>query len=293
MSVRTVGIALALLTVLVATPLQASADSLGGQAAGDAVRMTAFEGEQALRAQHAKAGAPEALLREYQRAVICNTSSAHLTTPLNGTCPAAEGQAGVNNCGDATPVLPLWTRTRATPTDPWSAWTIVADGGCPDDLLPTFTAADFRLLPIAPQVVQMQPDRGWVLVNKETIVLSDAAEQTFRTDLFGYGIDVIATPTHFTWDFRDGSRHLSTTSPGHAYPAFDVSHVYTDPDPAQTITLTTTWSGRYRVDGDDEWRDVDGTAETASTSAQFEVVERRSHLVSEDCNEAPDQPGCG
>ena len=257
------------------------------------MRLSAFEGEQAVRALRAKAGAPEVLLREYQRAVFCNTNSAELTTPLNGTCPPADGEAGLNNCGEATPVLPLWTRTRATPADAWSAWTIVADGGCPDDLLPTFTAADFRLLPIAPQVVQMQPDRGWVLVNKETIVLTDAAEQTFRTDLFGYGIDVIATPTHFTWDFQDGSRHLSTTSPGHPYPAFDVSHVYTDPDPAQTITLTTTWSGRYRVDGDDEWRDVDGTAETASTSAQFEVVERRSHLVSQDCDEDPDQPGCG
>lgn len=255
--------------------------------------LTAFEGEQAALALRAKAGTPEALLREYQRALICNTSSAELTTPLNGACPAAEGDTGLNNCGQDAPVLPLWTRTRATPTEPWSAWTIVADGGCPADLLPTLTAADFRLLPIAPQVVQMQPDRGWVLVNKETIVLTDAAEQTFRTTLLGYGVDVIATPTSWTWDFLDESRNLSTTSPGHPYPAFDVFHVYAEPAAAQTIALTTTWSGRYRVDGDDEWRDVVGTAETTSTSAPFAVVERRSHLVAENCVDDPDQPGCG
>ncbi|MEZ0447729.1 hypothetical protein [Cellulomonas sp. ICMP 17802] len=255
--------------------------------------MTAFEGEQAVRALRAKAGTPEALLREYQRAVICNTSSAELTTPLNGACPAAEGDTGLNNCGTETPVLPLWTRTRATPTDAWSAWTIVADGGCPADLLPTMSAADFRRLPIAPQVIQVQPDRGWVLVNKETIVLTDPAEQTFRTDLLGYGVDVVATPTRYTWDFADGTRDLSTTSPGHPYPGFDVFHVYARPAQGVAITLTTQWSGRYRVDGDDEWRDIVGTAETTSSSAPFEVVERRSHLVSQDCNQDPDQPGCG
>jgi hypothetical protein len=290
--IRRLGVALLAITALLLFSTPAAAFKSDGEAEDDTVRVNAFKGEQLVRALRAKAGTPEALLREYERAVICNTNSPVLTTPLNGACPAAEGETGLNNCGEQAPVLPLWTRTRATPAQPWSAWTIVADGGCPADLLPTLTAADFRLLPIAPQVIQMQPDRGWVLVNKETIVLTDPTEQTFRTDLFGYGIDVIATPTHYTWDFHDGSRHLSTDSPGHPYPKFDVFHVFTEPATA-TITLTTTWSGRYRVDGDGAWRDVVGTAETASTSAAFEVVERRSHLVSQDCNENPDQPGCG
>ncbi len=285
-----VSVAMLLLVGVIGT---ANADDWDSRATDDSIRLSAFRGEQLVRAHQAKAGTPEAQLREYQRAIICNTSSPVLTTPLNGACPAAEGETGLNNCGEQTPVLPLWTRTRATPMEPWSAWTIVADGGCPADLLPTLTAEDFRLLPIAPQAIQVQPDRGWVLVNKETIVLTDPAEQTFRTDLFGYGVDVIATPTHYTWDFQDGSRHLSTSSPGHAYPDFDVFHVYEHTAAAETITLTTTWSGRYRVDGDGTWRDVVGTAETTSTSAPFEVVERRSHLVSQDCNENPDQLGCG
>ncbi len=169
---------------------------------------------------------------------------------------------------------------------------MVVGWACPADLLPTFTEEDFRLLPIAPQVIKMQPDRGWVLVNKETIVLTEPAEQTFRTDLFGYGVDVIATPTHYSWDFQDGTRHLSTNSPGKPYPAFDLFHVYAEPGTA-AISLTTTWSGRYRVDGDTAWRDVVGTAETVSTTAPFEVVERRSRLVAEDCNQNPHQPGCG
>jgi hypothetical protein len=269
----------------------AAADDFGARAEDDAIRLSAFKGEQLARAHRANAGTPEAQLREYERASMCNTSTGTLTTPLNGPCPVAEGEAALNDCDDDVPVLPLWTRSRATPTSEWTAWALVADGGCPGDLLPTLTATDFQQLPIAPQTITIQPDRGWVLVNKETIVLTDPVEQTFRTDLFGYGVDVIATPTRYTWDFNDGSRPLSTDSPGKPYPAFDVFHVFTDTG-TTTIALTTTWSGRYRIDGDDTWRDVVGTAQTTSTSAELEIVEHRSRLVARDCIEDPDQPDC-
>ena len=139
----------------------------------------------------------------------------------------------------------------------------------------------------------MQPDRGWVLVNKETIVLTDPAEQTFRTDLFGYGVDVIATPTQYSWDFNDGSKHLTTDSPGHAYPAFDVFHVYAEPattqhQPDHHLVRPLPHRRRRRRGARSS-----GPPRRSSTSAPFEVVERRSHLVAEDCLENPDQPGCG
>jgi hypothetical protein len=170
---------------------------------------------------------------------------------------------------------------------------MIAGWACPDDLLPTLTAEDFRRLPLTPQVIRMQPDRGWVLVNKETIVLTDPTEQTFRTDLLGYGIDVTATPTQYTWNFGDHTKHQTTTRPGHPNPKFDVVHIYARPATSTAITLSTTWSGRYRIDGDTQWRDVVGTAETTSTTAAFDIVERRSHLVAHDCNDNPHQPGCG
>ncbi|MBO3084729.1 hypothetical protein [Cellulomonas fengjieae] len=58
------------------------------------------------------------------------------------------------------------------------------------------------------------------------------------------------------------------------------------------ITLTTTWTGRYRVDGTTQWRDVVGTAETSSTSAPFSVEERRSRLVSGLCTDTPKPADC-
>lgn len=288
---RPAAIALSAVFLLVAFAAPSAARSYDGTAGGDAVSVTAFEGEQALRAYVRAAVSPRIELYQLRRAALCNVTSGTLESDIGGVCAPADGSV-VPNCDGDPPVQPLWRRDRALPTDPWQPWRMIAGWSCPDDLLPTLTAEDFRRLPIVPQVIQMQPDRGWVLVNKETIVLTDPAEQTFRTDLFGYGIDVIATPTQYTWDFRDESTHLTTDSPGHPYPGFDVFHVYDQPG-TTAISLTTTWSGRYRVDGDGTWREVVGTAETTSTTAPFEIVERRSHLVAEDCNQNPDQPGCG
>ena len=262
------------------------------EADDDSIGLSAFKGEQAFRAYTRAAVSPRIELFQLRRAALCNVTSGTLESDIGGACAPEDGSV-VPNCDGDPPVQPLWRRDRATPVDPWEPWRMIAGWACPGDLLPTLTAEDFRRLPLTPQVIQMQPDRGWVLVNKETIVLTDPAEQTFRTDLFGYGIDVIATPTQYSWDFSDDTRRLTTDSPGHAYPDFDVFHVYAQPATAAAISLTTTWSGRYRVDGDDEWRDVVGTAETTSVTAPFEVVERRSHLVAQDCNENPDQPGCG
>lgn len=265
-------------------------DEARAKASGRVVDLSAFLGEQALRDYVRAANSPAIELYQLRRAALCNVTSETLESDIGGACAPPDGSV-VPACDADEPVQPLWRRDRETPDTAWGPWRMVVGWSCPDDLLPTLTATDFQRLPITPQVITMQPDRGWVLVNKETIVLTDPVEQTFRTDLFGYGIDVIATPTHYSWDFNDGSRALSTDSPGKPYPAFDVFHVFTDTG-TTTIELTTTWSGRYRIDGDDMWRDVVGTAQTTSTTAEFEIVERRSRLVARDCIEDPDQADC-
>jgi hypothetical protein len=271
-------------------PAQAE-DNFTGRAVGNAVALSAFRAEQALRAYTNAAVSPRIELFQLRRAALCNVTSGILESDLGGECAPPDGSVVPACDGGDQPVQPLWRRDRTLPNSPWGLWRMVVGWSCPGDLLPTLTAADFQQLPIAPQTITIQPDRGWVLVNKETIVLTDPVEQTFRTDLFGYGVDVIATPTRYTWDFNDGTRPLSTDSPGKPYPAFDVFHVFTDTG-TTTIALTTTWSGRYRIDGDDTWRDVVGTAQTTSTSAELEIVERRSRLVARDCIEDPDQPDC-
>ncbi|ASR54887.1 hypothetical protein F1D97_13930 [Cellulomonas palmilytica] len=177
-------------------------------------------------------------------------------------------------CEDGDALQPIWRRIRDV--NPWEqqvGW------HCPEDLLPAVAEDDFRQLTITPLRAHMQPDRGEVLVNKPTIVYTEAEPATFRTELLGFGLDIEATPIAFVWDFGDGERPLETTSPGHPYPDHDLARSYREPGSAR-ITLYTTWTGRYRVDIDPlhKWRDIDGTAFTTSSTPQFEIVELRSHL---------------
>ncbi|UJP40099.1 PKD domain-containing protein [Cellulomonas palmilytica] len=100
--------------------------------------------------------------------------------------------------------------------------------------------------------------------------------------LFGeYGVDVVVTPESYTWDFGDGET-VVTADPGRPYPAFVVTHTYLDLG-RRTISLTTAWSGRYRLDMDPSgrWRDVEGTTHTVDQGEEFEVIELRGHLTGE------------
>ncbi len=219
-------------------------------------------------------------LVDYAYARLCNVDSQYLESDIEGECSPPNGTVPVPECGEDEPVMPLWRRTRAAAGAPWSRWEMRIGWVCPDDLLPRLTQADFRRLSIEPTVMHRQPgEGGTVLVNKGIIGWVEPAERTFRTTLFDYGIDVVAWPVEYTWDFGDGQT-LTTTSPGGPYPSRDVEHVYEQAG-TFTVTLTTVWKGRYRVDEDDdrEWRTIDGTAFTTTTLAPFDVVELRSRLV--------------
>ncbi|QWC18008.1 hypothetical protein KKR89_16530 [Cellulomonas dongxiuzhuiae] len=189
-----------------------------------------------------------------------------------------------------TLVMPMWRQARATPVDEWGPWQQIDAGGCGVDLLPVLTEADFRRLPLPAPVLTLQPDRGWVLINIETIVSTDPTPVTLRTELLGYGITVEATPTRWTYDFGDGHT-LSTRSPGHPYPHHDVFHEYENPG-TTTITLNAEWTGRYQIDGSPIWRDINGTANTTTTSPPFTVEERTSRLVADLCTDRPKPPDC-
>lgn len=178
-------------------------------------------------------------------------------------------------CEDGAALQPIWRRLRTE-----GMWWKQVGWHCLEDLLPRMTQEDFRRLSITPAPAHMQPEGGEVLVNKPTIVFTEASVQTFRTDLLGYGVDVEATPRSFAWDFGDGSRPLVTAQVGQPYPSFDLARTYLAPTHTR-ITMTATWTGRYRVDIDPlhKWREIDGTAFTTSSTPDFDVVELRSRLV--------------
>src|SRR5690606_6514433 len=107
---------------------------------------------------------------------------------------------------------------------------------------------EFRRLPLPAPVLNVQPNRDWVLVNIETIVYTDPTPVVLTTQVLGFPVTVEATPTLFTYDWGDG-HSLATTDPGRPHPALDVFHEY-EALGHVAITLTTQWSGRYQVAGD-------------------------------------------
>ena len=237
---------------------------------------------------------PELRVFDYERSPYCREAAGEWVKGFaDGTCaPGADLARTSVQCEEGdTLVMPMWMRERATPASPWSEWDDIDPGGCGVDLLPVLTEADFRRLPIPAPTLTLQPDRGWVLVNIETIVRTDPTPVTLRTDMLGIGITVEVTPTFWTYDFGDGHT-LATRSPGHPYPDHDTFHEYEQPHDAQTITLTAEWTGRYQVDGSPVWRDVDGVALTTTTSAPFRVEERTSRLVDNLCTDKPKPPDC-
>ncbi|HEX5331944.1 MAG TPA: hypothetical protein VFW79_04805 [Cellulomonas sp.] len=273
--------------------------------------MIALNGREARAVEEAwavavAAGDPVAVLTEYARGVQCSVTTVPLTTALNGPCGGADGAVPAKFCGPGVVALdPLWIRTRPSEAGPWTAWSHVASGACPQDVLPALTVADFRRLPLPPTPTTVQPGTGYVLVGYGIIVTADPAPVDLTTTLLGYPVTVHATPTRYVWDFGDHTT-LDTTDPGlpyptdgstppagpdSPYPAGSHGHPYTAPG-TYTLTLTTTWTGTYQIAGDPTTRPITGTATTTTTHPPLTVVERRTHLVADTCLTNPHGPGC-
>lgn len=252
-------------------PPEPSHSSVNSWAEGDrvAVEATITSPE---RAPSAEPAVPDPYV--YERRSPCFPSD--WTAGATPVCLGADLLGPAPDCGAETMVLPLWRQPRDSPLG--TDWELVEPWHCPTDPAPVLTAHDFQELPLTPAAAQIQPAVGDLLVNLEVILHTDATEQAFTTTLLGQPLEVIATPQTYTWDFGDGTPPLVTTDPGRPYPAFDLTHVYREVG-EHTITLSTTWTGRYRPTGATTWSTVVGTATTTATSRTFAVVEARTHLV--------------
>ena len=180
---------------------------------------------------------------------------------------SACGESFLVDFADTAP----WTIAPA-PGDP-------AEPGAPAPLPIVVTAQDMQRLPIEPGGLTVQPDRGWVLVNLDTVVWTDGATQTLDTVVLGAPVQVRVTPVDYTWDFGDGSAPLVTTDPGAPYPDHSVSHVYERAADSATVELTTRWAGEFQVAGSGVWMPVAGLATTTETSAPFDVRTAEASLT--------------
>ena len=276
----------ALLAVFVWVTEPAAATEHDAVAGGDAVVVNAVTAAGVIARSQAED--PALRLDEYTRELLCGVEAGE---QYNADCSGYDAATRHRECEGLEPVPPVWHRHRDTPTSPWQRWHLALGWTCPQDAVPVLSGADFRRLPIAPSVLTIQPPRDEVFVNMPTIVYTDPAVQTFTTTVLGIPFEVEASPTRFTWDFGDDSDPIVTTSPGHPYPDHDVSYPYPF-EGTYTITLTTEFTGRYRLAGSTTWLPVVGTATTSTPSRPITAVEHHTHLVDENCFENPNGPWC-
>ena len=169
-------------------------------------------------------------------------------------------------------------------TGAWGPWTLYRDAGCEGDGDPgegdvgAEVEREIKRLELKGSPLGRSPGTAVTYVQTDTIVWTDAVPQVFDLTVLGQAVELEMTPVQFSWDFGDGSRPLVTTKTGGPYPDKSVSHVYTRLETVQ-IRLTTTWSGRYRLAGSQDWLPVSGMASTTSVDDPLELREYRTRLV--------------
>jgi len=124
--------------------------------------------------------------------------------------------------------------------------------------------------------VTIQPGEQ-TLVNADTIFSTTPQAFDHSVTLLGFGVDIVATATSYTWHHGDGTSSRTST-PGRPYPAFDVTHRYQRAADSVRPRVDVTYRIRYRVDGG-PWRTIDQTVTAAGPAAELDVREAVPVLV--------------
>ena len=127
-----------------------------------------------------------------------------------------------------------------------------------------------RLIPHGSGINRYPSGEIFVIFKQPMMVWTSPNKQTFNITLLGTAIEVEATPVSFNWDWGDGQT-FETTDPGTPYPNYTVSHPYEVTGNGYVIRLRTSWSARWRIAGQTQWHQVNGTVTTTETSSPFNL----------------------
>lgn len=143
----------------------------------------------------------------------------------------------------------------------------------------TVTLSAFKRMPVKPLQASAGPADGWLPVNMVNVLHTDPQVQDLDVELLGTPVTIRATPVTYHWDLGDGNT-ITTTDSGKPYPSEVISGSYTY-EGWYDVTLTTTFAGRFSVDGG-EWHDIDGTTDIASDPIPIYAKSLESRLVDGD-----------
>ena len=158
--------------------------------------------------------------------------------------------------------------TKATPEECKAQ----ANTGAPLAAGPTTVSNEqvARLIPHGSGINRYPSGEVFVIFKQPMMVWTSPDKQTFNITLLGTPIEVEATPVSFNWDWGDG-QSFETTDPGTPYPNYTVSHAYEVTGDGYVIRLRTSWSARWRIAGQSQWHQVNGTVTTTETSSPFNL----------------------
>lgn len=211
--------------------------------------------------------------REYLRDDVCWYTDGVMPASLCGAAPAppfvcASGAIGTD---------PLWMREQLA-DGTWGPWVVLTWYGCPSeaDLLAAIEREWTELRP-EPTRISFQPDTGVVYATVPTVAIADDSTRLHAAQILGAAVTIRATPARFTWTWGDGES-TTTTDPGRPYPNATVTHAYGRALDSASVSLTTTWTGEYRI-GAGTWADFDTSIATTSPAVSLQVLHPRSVLV--------------
>jgi hypothetical protein len=121
---------------------------------------------------------------------------------------------------------------------------------------------------------------GYTLVNLDTTFYTDPQPFARTLQIIGYTVDVDLAPTTYTWHWGDGQT-TTTDTPGHPYPATDVTHTYqrhTEPEHPLALSVDVGWHARYRVDAG-PWTDIPDTITITGPTTALPVRQASAVLV--------------
>ena len=189
----------------------------------------------------------------------------------------------VVNVGPTTITVLLAQR----PNGSWQVSGFNCDTPIARQVAPSDAYEELRRLVPHPSI-GIAPPGGATLVNIETLfwVNTTATRSLGRVTLLGHRVELEATVDHVAWDFGDGSA-TTLTGPGRPYDPNDPcttpicdeywGHIYRRSG-TTIVTATTTWIGRYRIDGGD-WTRIRTPVAGPPSVLDITVREARAVIV--------------
>ncbi|WP_084076895.1 hypothetical protein [Demequina sp. NBRC 110057] len=160
-------------------------------------------------------------------------------------------------------------------------WQIASDYSCTTDPLYDAAIAAWRSMEITPTSYDLQPNTGYAVTTLGIVPVADGSPQTRTVTLLGTDVQLRATPADFTWSTDDGEA-WTTTDPGATYANGGEPHTFDPGERRIHLTLATTWTGEFSLNGGTTWIDAPGTATTTSATTSVHLYNPRSRLV--DCD---------